>query len=447
VFLHGLGPAFLVDVWNPSLPVLPYALLLFLCWGVALRERGSLPMAVAVATFCVHEHVGYVVVAGAPLLVAVLIAFRATWKGPKEERRERLRPWFGSAMVALLVGLVLWAPPIYEEIEGNPGNLILLGAYFNDTNGEQPAGLEAGWERQSMALGLHPTWATGEPPATLNFRHGWRSTPDPPVTLLLLAAGLFLAVRRRDREGIIGGSIAAVGVLTGTIAATRITGFMYFYLTRWSMALGWFATLVGLWLIVSALVEWRPSARRATVSAASAILVVMALLLTSNVVHQRNPQDPWGPIAHELAIQVRDNLPPGRRPVQFVMNNDYQAMAHRSSLVTALERVGIDTYVDNKNPVTHGEWRTGFVDDPRITLILATDFQIEDHEDAGFKRIAEVSPLSSAELRENERYFDDLEERLEEGDDFPSWEQLDDDAIRHEVHNIAVFQVPDVPGT
>jgi MYXO-CTERM domain-containing protein len=443
VFLHGLGPAFLVDVWNPSLPVLPYALLLFLCWGVALKERGSLPLAVAVATFCVHEHVGYVVVAGFPLLAAVLIAFRSTWVGPKEERRQRLRPWFRSAAVALVVGLVLWAPPIIQEIEGDPGNLILLGAYFNDTNGEPQVGLGDGWERQSMALGVRPTWATGEPPAALTFLEGWRTSPDPPVTLGLLALGLFLAVRRRDREGAIGGTIATVGVLTGLFAASRITGFLYSYLTRWSMAVGWFATLVGVWLVVRALIEWRPTARRATVSAATALLVVMALLLTSNVVHERNPQDPWGPIAHELAVQVRDNLPPGDGPVQLLINNDYQAMAHRSALVTALERVGIETEVDNTNPVTHGEWRTGFAENPRITLVLATDDQIADHVRAGFPLIAKVNPQSPREQRETERYLDELDERLAAGD-HPSWQELERAAVLSEVHTIAVFQTPDV---
>jgi hypothetical protein len=444
VFVHGLGPAFLVDVWNPSLAVLPFTLLLFLCWSLALGERWALPLTIAVVTFCIHEHVGYVVVATAPLLVALVIAVRSAWSGAREERRDRLRSWRRPAIVALVVGLVMWAPPIIDEIEGNPGNLILLGAYFNDGNGEEPAGLDFGWERQSQALGIHPTWATGEPPAHLTFVEGWMDSPDPPLTVIALALGLLLAVRRRDRRAVIGGAMAVAGVLTGILAGSRITGFAYLYLTRWTMAIGWFATVMAVWLLVIALFEWRPSAQRFVMPTAVVFVAVMAAVFTSNVVHERNPEDPWGPIAHDLAVQVRDNLPPGSGKVQFLINNDYQSMAHRSALITALERVGIETEVDNQNPVTHGEWRTGFTKNPRITLKVASDEQIPDFADEpGYELIAKVSPQTPAEQRETRRYLEELDERVEAGD-IPPWKELDRATVLGEMHTIAVFRTPDI---
>ena len=444
VFVHGLGPAFLVDVWHPSLPVLPFTLLLFLCWSVALGDRWALPVALGVATFCVHEHVGYVVVATVPFLVASAIAFRSAWAGPREERRDRLRAWRRPAVVALVVGLVLWAPPIIDEIEGDPGNLILLGAYFNDGDGEQPAGLEFGWQRQSQALGARPTWATGEPPTQLTLAGGWIGSPGPPLTLIALGLGLVLAARRRDRQGVIGGAMAAVGVLVGVFAASRITGFPYFYLTRWAMAVGWFATVMAVWLLVEALRDWRPAARRVVLPVAVLLVVVMAAVFTSNVVHERNPEDPWGPIAHDLAVQVRDALPPGSGKVQFLINNDFHAMAQRSALITALERVGIETEVDNRNPITHGKWRTGFAKNPRVTLVLAADEQIPDFvRTPGYRMIAKVSPQTPEERREARRFIDDLNDRVRRNE-IPPWNALERAIVLGEMHEIAVFQVPDI---
>jgi hypothetical protein len=442
VFLHGLGPAFLVDVWNPSLPVLPFALLLFLCWGVALQERWSLPPAVAIASFCAQAHVGYVVVATLPLLAAVLVGVLSTWPGPSEERRARLRSWLRPAVVALVVGLVLWSPPIVDEITERPGNFRLLQDYFDDTNGEPPAGLGKGWGRQRQALGIEPTWVTGEPPTQLTFLDGWRVSPDPPVILLALAVGVLLAVRRRDRAGIIGAAIAAVGVATGIFAGSRITGFMYFYLTRWSMAVGWFAALVAVWLLVSALIEWRPAFRRPTVAAASAVLVIMAALFTSNAVHEPNPQEAWGPVARDLADQVQENLPPGDGPVQFEESGSFSGMAHRSALIVALERAGIETSVENQNPITHGKWRTGIADDPRVTLMVAVDEQIAEYEAAGYRVIAAVRPQSAEERRATERFLADVRQRLDEGD-HPSWEELERAANLNEVHAMAVLRAPE----
>jgi len=235
-----------------------------------------------------------------------------------------------------------------------------------------------------------------------------------------------------------------IRLLTGILAGSRITGFAYLYLSRWTMAIGWFATVMAAWLLVTALFEWRPSAQRFVLPAAVGLVAVMAAVFTSNVVHERNPEDPWGPIAHDLAVQVRAELPPGSGKVQLLINNDYQSMAHRSALVTALERVGIETEVDNFNPATHGKWRTGFAKDPRITLKVASDEQIPDFADEpGYELIAKVSPQTPAEQRETRRYLEEIDDRIDRGD-IPSWKELERATVLGELHTIAVFRTPDI---
>src|SRR5215210_6603831 len=59
VLVHALGPALLVDPWNPWAPVLPFALFLVASWGVADRDTVLLPIAVGVGSYCVQSHAGY----------------------------------------------------------------------------------------------------------------------------------------------------------------------------------------------------------------------------------------------------------------------------------------------------------------------------------------------------------------------------------------------------
>jgi hypothetical protein len=118
-------------------------------------------------------------------------------------------------------------------------------------------------------------------------------------------------------------------------------------------------------------------------------------------------------------------------------------MAHRSALVTSLERSGIPTSVQSHNPITHGKWRTGLAEDPRITLIVVADDQIEDFEEQpGTRKIAEVRSQTPEEARAAEQYLAEIVERIDRGD-FPPWDELERAAVLGEVHNIAVFEVPE----
>ena len=60
LLLHGLGPEFLVEPWNPLMPVLPFGFFVFLIWEMTCGGAWTLPVAAVVGTFCVQTHIGYI---------------------------------------------------------------------------------------------------------------------------------------------------------------------------------------------------------------------------------------------------------------------------------------------------------------------------------------------------------------------------------------------------
>lgn len=116
------GPARLADPWNPFVTVLPCALLLVLAASCAADGPArALPALAAVTTFLVQSHVAYVPLAGAT--VAGALALRLA-------RRPREPVSRGAAAGAALITALLWAPPLGEELRGDPGNLTKLARFF-----------------------------------------------------------------------------------------------------------------------------------------------------------------------------------------------------------------------------------------------------------------------------------------------------------------------------
>jgi len=116
------GPARLADPWNPFVTVLPCALLLVLSASCAANGPArALPALAAVATFLVQSHVAYVPLAGATVVGALALRLA------RRPREPVSRP---AAASAALVTAILWAPPLVEELRGDPGNLTKLAGFF-----------------------------------------------------------------------------------------------------------------------------------------------------------------------------------------------------------------------------------------------------------------------------------------------------------------------------
>src|SRR5690606_32245760 len=133
LLMRSLGPDEVRLPWNPYVTVLPYALLVFLTWAMTCRDRWALPLAVGVASFVAQTHIGYVALA-APLVAAGAVWFVGSFlvQARQEGSTALLRPVGWPLVVALAVGAAMWAPPLVEEITGDPGNLTRAWEWFSE---------------------------------------------------------------------------------------------------------------------------------------------------------------------------------------------------------------------------------------------------------------------------------------------------------------------------
>jgi len=122
-YLHAQRPGFLVDEWNPYLPLLPCCLGVLLCWSLVAGERWPLPVCVAIGTLCVQSHVGYaigVAAVGSATAVGLMGALLVRRHDPSPS--VAAGSWRRPLVVAGGVTALLWAPVLVQQLTGHPGN-------------------------------------------------------------------------------------------------------------------------------------------------------------------------------------------------------------------------------------------------------------------------------------------------------------------------------------
>ena len=173
--LAALGPNFIRNSWNPSLPVLPFGLLLFLVWAMVCGKASALPAAAVVATFVTQTHVGYVPLA-VPLLLAgagalIVRSWRA--RGPDASSRRAALRRAGLWAIGLL--FVLWLPPVVDQLTNPPGNLRLVVHYFRHPNAPLHP-MAHGVKLLAAQFGFRPEWIVGPGPRCRSCRSHWSFT-------------------------------------------------------------------------------------------------------------------------------------------------------------------------------------------------------------------------------------------------------------------------------
>ena len=177
VMCRSLAPEVLHDIWNPSTALLPFTLLIFLCWSLACGEHRLLPLTVLVASFVVQCQLAFLapslgmVAVGLAGLTVSRMPLRARRQAPEPSRRGADPPPSGQgadpppgrrgsvwrwALAALLVALICWTPPAIDQIEGKPGNLTEL--VRTATAKQSKLGATVGWHAVVRAIGVPPWW-------------------------------------------------------------------------------------------------------------------------------------------------------------------------------------------------------------------------------------------------------------------------------------------------
>lgn len=411
--LRGFGPAFLIAPWNPSVPVLAFGLFTFLLWEAVVGSRWATVLAAVVGTFCVQTHVGY-----APLVLplagsAVVLHAWARWRdrasAPATLRVGRDRRWWWlrtptAATVAVLV--VLWLPPIVEELRADHGNLSRIVEYFGEGEGEeQSRTLGDGITTVFHQLTLPPEWLTGDADLTplsgeVDLELG---TPWP---LLLIPIGLATAWwwRRRDRSVLTLLALVGAGGVLSAVAVSRTLGPLYHYRLGWITVLAAIASLLvlsALWSAVTA--RWPERERRFLVPLSGLALAGLAVVGVPAFARAGPPLAEFSDGIGQLAPQVAAALPPGEGPVILRCDGD-EGCGYLAGIVLWMERHGIHVQVDNAvGVVASGSPHRVYSGGPvRAVLHVRLDWQLyfraREPDVEVLARIGEVPTESRAAL-------------------------------------------------
>ncbi len=275
--LIGLEP--FRDVWPPYAVILPMLLVVVLSIAFGAGWNAALVWSAVAGSFAVQLHVGT-----APTVAGVIVTGVAVRvAGAVWDRRDRprlhdfLHP--GSLIAAGLL-VLMWIPPLVDEVRNRPGNLTALFTFFTSAYPKHR------WLEGVSILGriLSPwQWPTvgslQAPDITgVSVLYGTLA-----IAYIALCAALFAVGRRaRDRFGESVGAVLFVGALVAIISIRDVAGPVYSYLLLWMtpmpalLVLGWLSVLArsGRWSLEGA--RWR----NAMEAAAPGLAVVLGFVVT-----------------------------------------------------------------------------------------------------------------------------------------------------------------------
>lgn len=402
----GATDRLVLDPWNPHVAMPFFVLFVLQAWSVTLRDRWQLLGAVIVGTFLVQTHIGYaplVLAAGGVMLVAVLVRPRAA--GDSWAR------WSRPVITSVAVAVVLWLPPIWEQLTGNPGNMTLIVRYFR-TSPEGVFGLHAGAGTFAALYRPMPAWLWGtERLVPLTFQPRPESLWWLLVPAGLLAVSSAVTVRRRMAAEL--RLVALVGVLTlvGVVALGRLRSGAWSYMSLWRIPLAILVVTITGWTLWRAWVDRPPALRTVGIVLIGAVIFGGTLPVSRDVLRTEHVAS-FHEDAAAVFEQVRDRRPPG---TVLVRNVGTGLRGVAPMIVDRLDRAGVDVRVDPGGAQAWGTDRTAKLRDVDRVWIVTEDGTLGSLLRAapGGTVVARTSPLPAARERELSRLQRSLAQDLE----------------------------------
>jgi hypothetical protein len=307
------------EVWNPAAAVLPFTLLVYLCWSLACGAVRLLPLAVGVASFTIHCHLVYAI----PSLLVLAVGLAGLVAARREPGAGR-RWWLAAGVVALLC----WSGPLIDQglalagSDGDHGNLATL--VDAATAGEESLGSAAGVHAVARALGVSPWWlhrpqspltrvadVVSVPPAA-----NWATAA---AVLAALAVLLGLGARRRRADVVAACAMAlalclALYLLTASYPKDPERAASYGYTSWWAAPAGMFAWLTVGWSAATLLLRGRSpaAAPRGALAGAGLVAVVAAAVFVISERQGAAADEQWYEPVRTVLDRLHDELPPAR---------------------------------------------------------------------------------------------------------------------------------------
>jgi hypothetical protein len=286
------------------------------------------------------------------------------------------RAWHAPAAVAVAITALMWAAPIYDELQGHPGNLTQLFDYFEKTRPDWT--YTQGWREVLTATGRLPSWVSGQHPTSQYLAPGQLPTWTGYVAIgaLVLAIGRVVARPKVQQAQLLG--LAAVVIVAAVAAVRQVVGPLYPYLVEWTWTAGvllWIA--VGLVFVepMRARLVPRKAARGTAYAGLCAFVIVGAI--TGIKTAQVMPRDV--PAVRQLATAVQRWLaarPRGTVRVDFANTIKPSLLGTTvagDGLFLALDRGGVDVQVPRSAELVFGPTSSNHVDQARWLVVIAFD--------------------------------------------------------------------------
>ena len=223
-----MGSELLFDPWNPHVLLLPSLALLACAWSLGCGGWRALPVYVAIGSFCVQTHLGYVYFVPGVFVVAVVVGEVTRRLDPSHPRRWPTR---GVAVTAGVVALVLWAQPLWEQFFGEgEGNLSRLAGSVGSGGATIGGALAvrilasavvvAPWAARTAFIDAVPLAKFSSPGVLdpVDNRSLGLAVLSLAVLAVILVSATWWGWRRRDRV-----ALAAVAVAVGALAVGLVT--------------------------------------------------------------------------------------------------------------------------------------------------------------------------------------------------------------------------------
>ena len=264
VVLRGYGANVLTQPWNPYLPLIAFVVVLLAVWSVLEGDAMAMVFFVAAGSLCMQTHIPYLgMVAGLGgfCLVWIVVrsrigAFDASVPMPD------LKRW---SIVSIVLGVLLWLPPVADQLRHDPGNGSKLSDYFRD-----PPMEAIGLRNASQLLFEHfNVFRLGV--QAFNESDYFKSTAftingsSVPGALVVLAWAVcaMQAWRLRHRALIHLHAVLATSMLLAVVSMSRIFGIVWYYLMFWLWSIVVLALVAMAWTIAATVARARASLPRA----------------------------------------------------------------------------------------------------------------------------------------------------------------------------------------
>jgi hypothetical protein len=395
--------------------VLWWFVFLLALWSVLDEDLPMLPVAVFAGTFCMQTHISYLgLVGGLVVVLLAAIGYAAYRRRGDRDARRSLWKW---TLIAAAFGVVLWIPPVIDQIVHSPGNLTVIKDHFSSPP-DPPIGLHRGID--VLLTQLNP-WKLVSQILVNDARPRPVEGERLPGLLLLLAFGGSIAAAAwlRHRALLLLDLVLGVALVLGLASSARIFGFVWYYLLLWAWGLAALMLLAIGWTAVE-LLRGRTKLARPGLAVLATIMLAFTTLFAVDAarVDVQSPRinETLGALAQPTADALAQREKDGAHgPYLVTWLPDPEAIGSQGfGLLNELARRGFD--VRAPTVFRPGATRYHVIDpaEARVQVHLATGPDITRwRNDPRFDEVASFDPRTDAEREQFNRLHDEVAAQLE----------------------------------